>query len=765
MPVSSNAGKAFIQSLNLKGERILDIGAGSGTYRKLFPNLGTHWTAVEIWEPYVETYGLNSLYDEVVVSDARTLVFSDRYDVAFVGDVLEHMTTQEAADLLDRLRAVCSTVVVSVPIGHCPQGECEGNPHEAHVVDNYSTESVIAAFGKPDTYKVDGWIGVFVYSQTPMIPNNIHMMWFVNDKSRPFSFINYLAVRAAKEVHNPDNLFVYYNADLPDNPHWQAAKQYATFVQVEAPTEFEGVALSFPQYQADVFRLQRLYAEGGIYLDTDAITTKPFTDLLHNHCVLGVDHKNEVIPNGMILARPGHPFLKRWLDTLASELNNPVWATHAVVLPYRLYREDPTQIDEYHVDLFLPFGWEDKGILGTDLSYADRVRDAYCVHMWESMWPEVAAIDSRYLRGDTVFARLFRKYAGLKIAVYAISKNEEMFVERFCEAAKDADLISISDTGSTDNTVALARKCGAVVHDICITPWRFDKARDTALALLPRDIDVCISLDLDEVLQPGWREEIERAWQADTTRLSYKFDWGCGIVFYYEKIHARHGYHWHHPCHEYPRADGRITEVWARTDMLLAVHKPDPTKSRGQYLDLLELSVKEDPHCPRNAFYYARELTFYNKWVDAIVALLRYLDLPGATWPNERCYAMRLLGQSYDKLGQPGTAMEWYRKASVEAPNTREPWVEMADLAYRQGDWSTCYVAAMRALEIKDKALVYTMDPSVWGAKPHDFAAIAAYHLGVYDVAITQGELACQLDPDDLRLRGNLSFYRAKLEA
>ena len=58
----------------------------------------------------------------------------------------------------------------------------------------------------------------------------------------------------------------------------------------------------------------------------------------------------------------------------------------------------------------------------------------------------------------------------LKIAVYAISKNEEQFVERFCEAARDADLISISDTGSTDETVETARRCGAVVNHICITP-------------------------------------------------------------------------------------------------------------------------------------------------------------------------------------------------------------------------------------------------------------------------------------------------------
>lgn len=348
----------------------------------------------------------------------------------------------------------------------------------------------------------------------------------------------------------------------------------------------------------------------------------------------------------------------------------------------------------------------------------------------------------------------------MKIAVYAISKNEAKFVEQFCESAQDADLILIADTGSTDETVELARACGATVPEICITPWRFDKARDAALALIPRDIDVCISLDLDERLEPGWREEIERVWRlGETTRLRYKFDWGAGILFFYEKIHARHGYHWHHPCHEYPRPDARIAEVYAHTDMLLVSHHPDPTKSRGQYLDLLELSVKEDPHCPRNAFYYARELTFSRRWIDAIVALNKYLDNPNADWANERCYAMRVMAQSYEALGDREQAQVWLEKATEEAPNTREPWVELADLARRTDQWQLSYDCATRALTIEDKALVYTMDPSVWGAKPHDLLALAAHNIGLRDEAVEHGALAAQLAPHDPRLKSNLEFY------
>ena len=347
----------------------------------------------------------------------------------------------------------------------------------------------------------------------------------------------------------------------------------------------------------------------------------------------------------------------------------------------------------------------------------------------------------------------------MKICVYAISKNEEMFVERFCKSAADADLILIADTGSTDNTVKLAKKCGAVVNHITITPWRFDDARNAALAMIPRDIDVCVSLDLDEELQPGWREEIERVWKDNTTRLRYGFDWGAGIIFKYEKIHARHGYRWTHPCHEYP-IPYMINEVYADTDMLMVIHKPDNTKSRGQYLPLLEMSVKEDPIDPRNAFYYARELSFHGQWQRSIEECERYLNLPGADWPNERCYAYRVMSRCYSELGDYANALRCARLGVIEAPNTREPWCEIAKLAYQRHQWAECYGAAISALAITNREFVYTVDPEVWGALPHDYASIAAWNLGMKEIAIEQAKMALTLAPDNVRIADNLRLMQ-----
>jgi tetratricopeptide (TPR) repeat protein len=206
-----------------------------------------------------------------------------------------------------------------------------------------------------------------------------------------------------------------------------------------------------------------------------------------------------------------------------------------------------------------------------------------------------------------------------------------------------------------------------------------------------------------------------------------------------------------------------IEEHWADTDMLMVIHKPDSTKSRGQYLHLLEMSVKEDPHDPRNSFYYARELSFHGHWQKSIDECLRYLALPGATWPNERCYAYRVMSRCYGELGQEDEALKAARLGAIEAPNTREPWCEVAKIAYRRQLWAECYGAAKSALAIEQREWVYTVDPEVWGSMPHDYASIAAWNLGIREEAVRQSQLAVACNPMDERLRANLAFFQSNL--
>ena len=109
-----------------------------------------------------------------------------------------------------------------------------------------------------------------------------------------------------------------------------------------------------------------------------------------------------------------------------------------------------------------------------------------------------------------------------KVCVYAICKNEEAFVDRWMDSMSEADQVVVLDTGSEDKTAERLRARGAEVTVETISPWRFDRARNYSLELVPPDTDICVCTDLDEVLRPGWREALEKAWVPGAGQAAYQ---------------------------------------------------------------------------------------------------------------------------------------------------------------------------------------------------------------------------------------------------
>lgn len=122
---------------HLLAPRVLDIGAGSGTYADLVQRSGplAHLTAVEIHAPYVTMFGLRGRYDEVIVADVRGIELPEA-EVVILGDVLEHMPLADAVAVWEKARRAARTAVfLSLPIVPWPQGPQFDNEHEAHVED------------------------------------------------------------------------------------------------------------------------------------------------------------------------------------------------------------------------------------------------------------------------------------------------------------------------------------------------------------------------------------------------------------------------------------------------------------------------------------------------------------------------------------------------------------------------------------------------------------------------------------------------------
>ncbi len=358
----------------------------------------------------------------------------------------------------------------------------------------------------------------------------------------------------------------------------------------------------------------------------------------------------------------------------------------------------------------------------------------------------------------------------LKIAVYAICLNEEKFVDRFMDAVAEADLVVIADTGSTDGTVAAFERRGVTPHRIDIKPWRFDRARNAALALVPDDVDICISLDIDEVIMPDWRRVVESAWRrANINHIYYTHAWSRDVTGLWHRlldnrIHARHGFVWRYACHECVVPNGVSDEIGVVRHLVIE-HHPDPKKDRSSYLPLLELAAAEEPDNPRHVFYLGREYTYAERFDDALRELERFLQLqPNGGEGGLQCATRRHIIRIHEQKGDEEKALALLKDAAAAAPNVRGPQIDLAWALYQREAWEACYDAALKAIAIPEEVVEYGCDTDT-GVLPEDMAAICGWRLGHFEQALIFGRQAMAKAPDVDRIRKNVERMELALAA
>jgi len=779
-----------------------------------------------------------------------------------------------------------------------------------------------------------------------MIPNCIHFIFFGFTQ---FEYIHYLAVKSAHTVHRPDHIYLYYTTKPANNPLWDEIESLVTLVQVDPPEEFNGVPLDSFQYRADVLRLQLLIKHGGIYLDIDAVSLKPFGDLVNHSCVLGIESGGdtldtaESISNAVILAEPNHPFIVDWLEQTGQNLKDQHWAYHAVNLPVEMLKSKDYAVHLEPKQSFMPFGWRDQWVW--EPGNQSQLADSYTMHLWETIWKDQLKIisDDYLLTVDNCFTKMCKKYARstmpsssqqgkywtehtiqkilktisienildigagegtylnlykslvptahwtaievwsnyiekyslkekydvvinrdvrqiqefglshmdlvfagdvlehmtkeqavelvdhiltnhksliisipvvhmpqgefegnpyeehikddwsdnemkqtfgndiiadsvdfeigvyllsrdqdfikkyqkLKIAIYTICKNENDFVDRWAASNSEADYRLVCDTGSADNTVELLKSHDVNVIPIGVDPWRFDVARNTALNLLPSDIDICIWQDLDEELLPGWRNSIERNWASGTTIANHKYRHNNGAWQWHSKIHARHGCWWTGAVHEELRWNCEESAIWLQ-DFFLDEHQ-DIGKSRTSYLDLLLKKINEGDDNWRTYSFLAVEYQRVNDLINTVK--YRKISYDAYTESDAvKSYLARVLGNAHSLKGDAAAAEKWF-KIATEHGCERESWFALAEHYYRQKQWDLCYIAAKTCLTIDQRCDGFTFDPRAWDSLAYDYAALSAYYLGITSQAVTYGKQAVALNPADQRLIDNLKLY------
>ena len=173
MPKSSKEGKDIIRNwlldFNDTVSKVVDLGPGRGTYHKYYARKArilTHayWIGIEVWEPYLKEFGLKDIYNEMYVEDVRFFNFSKigNIDLVFAGDVLEHMTKEEAIQVVSEVLKYSKKLIISIPIIYHPQDAYEGNPFEIHIKDDWSHEEVLNTFPHIKKHHKGEAIGVYL---------------------------------------------------------------------------------------------------------------------------------------------------------------------------------------------------------------------------------------------------------------------------------------------------------------------------------------------------------------------------------------------------------------------------------------------------------------------------------------------------------------------------------------------------------------------------------------------------------------------------
>ena len=361
----------------------------------------------------------------------------------------------------------------------------------------------------------------------------------------------------------------------------------------------------------------------------------------------------------------------------------------------------------------------------------------------------------------------------LKLCVYAICKNESKFVDRWVRALQEeADCVVVLDTGSTDNTVELLKQYEPFVtvkqYDYSKDGiFRFDKARNDSLKLVPFDTDICVVLDLDQVPLKGWSKIIkERFSEGYTEVYGYIVDHdenGNELNRWRSKnVHPNSPYYiWDKVIHEgiNDYSGNKVKGIF--DENFIINHYPDLHKDRGIYKDLLYYACKEHPEDSYYAIYLGIELAKYSK-EESANAFRRALKECDFTNNSDIYYQTYInLALSTDDTREALDCL--YSAEAIGEENnikTRRLYVTFANIFEEKGEDD-------KAIDSLEKALAIQSNSNDWREDSKNFSGYIEDRLSLFYYykkhnllkAIEYSTKALSLDPNNERMLNNLKFY------
>lgn len=196
--------------------------------------------------------------------------------------------------------------------------------------------------------------------------------------------------------------------------------------------------------------------------------------------------------------------------------------------------------------------------------------------------------------------------------------------------------------------------------------------------------------------------------------------------------------------------------VYVGPEILKLEHWQNQQTNRSGYLVGLAMDCFVNPKNDRNAHYFARELFYTRRYESAIHEFYRHIAMNA--WPVERAQSMVYAGDCYAALGNFERALEWWNKAFLADGTRREPLLRLGHYFYSKNDHHKTAAYASAALALSRQGF-YMDNENHYRQEPHELLYWALWYLGDKAGAAYHWRKALSFQPQNPKYIHDAQFF------
>ena len=380
-----------------------------------------------------------------------------------------------------------------------------------------------------------------------------------------------------------------------------------------------------------------------------------------------------------------------------------------------------------------------------------------------------------------------------KFDIVAISRNEEKHIPKMMSSLKDfqerGGNVFILDTGSTDNTVEVARELGCIVHEVGDkfrmnidkelaekinekfivegeapvvkegdSLFDFASARNHCVSFSQQDM-IC-TMDCDEVFTKLDIDKINESIDKGYEQFEYEFVFSHDflgnpvIKFRQSKFYNKTKTKWVGIIHEVLQGPAKI--IYVGEDVIKLEHFQNEATNRSGYIKGLAVDCYNNPENDRNSHYFARELFYLGRPKSAIKEFKNHVSM--GKWGTEAAQSMMYIGDCYRQLGDTGEMLKWY-SLSVDKEIRREPLMRLAETYMGKGMHKQAIAYAEAALTVTQLPFYSNHQPYYENA-PHELLYVCYWAVGDKVKSKEHWQKALKMKPNNPKYLSDAQFYR-----